>query len=86
MMPSHVDGNALAGPLSEIFAVDLTGSRGRCAHCGDVAVIAQSMVYATSTGTVATCSACGGVLLTIVEDGDRTWVSLTGLSAFEIRH
>ncbi|QBJ89072.1 hypothetical protein D0Z67_01195 [Streptomyces seoulensis] len=30
----RLDGNALAGPLSELFAVDLTVATRRCAHCG----------------------------------------------------
>src|SRR4029450_2804781 len=32
----YTDGNALAGPLGEIFAVDITVARGRCAGCGRV--------------------------------------------------
>ncbi len=83
-MPSHLDGNALAGPLSEVFASDMTASRGRCANCGDVSVLAQALVYPTETGTVAKCAACGSVLLTLVAEDDRMWVSLSGLSAFEV--
>jgi len=32
----HVDGNVLAGPLSELFRFDLTMTSGECRHCGDV--------------------------------------------------
>ena len=34
MTTEHLDGNALAGPLGEIFAVDVTAAVGRCASCG----------------------------------------------------
>ncbi|MDU0287802.1 DUF6510 family protein [Saccharothrix longispora] len=30
-----MDGNALAGPLAEVFAVDLTAARARCGSCGE---------------------------------------------------
>ena len=37
-MIGHVDGNALAGVLSELFRFDVTTARMRCASCGDLAV------------------------------------------------
>jgi hypothetical protein len=37
MSDQYVDGNALAGPLSEIFAIDLTVAAGRCGRTGPVA-------------------------------------------------
>ncbi len=30
----YQDGNALAGPLSEIFTLDVTAAQGTCAACG----------------------------------------------------
>ena len=67
---THLDGNALAGVLFELFATDLTDAVGRCAHCGDRAVIAQSPVYLTPMGAVARCRSCDQVLLTGVESPD----------------
>ncbi|WP_333937949.1 DUF6510 family protein [Streptomyces sp. HUAS 31] len=34
VLTGYVDGNALAGPLSEVFAVDVTPATSRCANCG----------------------------------------------------
>ena len=31
----HVDGNVLAGPLSDVFSVDMTTATGTCASCAD---------------------------------------------------
>src|SRR2546429_4107520 len=31
---NYLDGNAAAGELSRIFAMDLTAAEGQCAHCG----------------------------------------------------
>ena len=38
------DGNALAGPLAELFAVDMTTAVGRCVSCGLVGEIATLTV------------------------------------------
>ncbi len=40
---NHVDGNALAGPLSEVFRDDVTMALGRCTSCGDVSVLAEAL-------------------------------------------
>jgi hypothetical protein len=34
---------------------------------------------------VARCASCDHVLATIVDSGDRLWLSLAGLSAVEVR-
>ena len=31
---THLDGNALAGQLSDLFAFDITEAVGRCTNCG----------------------------------------------------
>jgi len=45
---NHVDGNALAGPLSEVFRDDITTALGRCTSCGDVSVLAEALVSPVS--------------------------------------
>jgi hypothetical protein len=82
----HVDGNVLAGPLSELFRFDLTTTSGECRHCHDVTVLARAMVYLDPNGYVARCSACGEVLLTVVIGPKRTWVDLSGISGLQIPH
>ncbi len=80
----HLDGNALAGPLSELFAFDLTTAIGRCLNCGSSGMIGAAMVYQAGLGTVARCPQCGAVLATVVESDDRIWLSLSGVSALEV--
>jgi uncharacterized protein DUF6510 len=82
---NRLDGNALAGALSELFSVDLTAASGRCSGCGTTAVLATAVVYAGEQGTVARCATCDHVLATIVESDDRTWFSLAGLRTIEVR-
>src|SRR5204863_6917400 len=57
-MERYTDGNALAGPLREIFAVELTAATGRCASCGRVAAVADVRVYLDAPGAVARCPGC----------------------------
>ena len=80
----HVDGNALAGPLGELFTFDLTTTSGECRHCGDVAELARAMVYRDPSGYVVRCSACGDVLLAIVTTEKRTWLDLSGVAGLRI--
>ena len=81
---SHVDGNALAGPLSELFRFDLTTTTGECRHCGDVTVLARAMVYPDPNGWVMRCCSCDGMLLAIVRTEKRTWLDLSGISGLRI--
>jgi len=76
----YLDGNALAGPLSEIFAVDVTSARGRCGSCGAVSAIAQARLYVDAPGMVLRCPSCLGVLLRLREDGGQAVLDLRGLS------
>lgn len=81
----RLDGNALGGAFSEVFAFDVTEARGRCESCGAVAVFAEAHVYAHSQapGAVARCSACEAVLAVMVAVQGRTRVALTGLTWLE---
>ncbi len=78
------DGNALAGPLREIFAVELTAATGRCASCGRVDTVAGLRVYLDAPGAVARCPGCDAVLLRLVRGPDRAWLDLRGLVCLEI--
>lgn len=79
-----LDGNVLAGPLSDLFAFDLTETSGECRHCGDTSVLARALVYPDPSGYVVRCSACGDVLLAIVRSEKRTWLDLSGVAGLQI--
>lgn len=81
---SALDGNAAAGPLAELFRVDLTAAIGRCAHCSAVSHLAEAVVYSDAPGLVVRCRSCDGVLLTLVEGPDRLWLDASGLALIEI--
>jgi NAD-dependent SIR2 family protein deacetylase len=79
-MVSHVDGNALAGPLSEIFEIDVTAASVRCQTCGDTSVLARAMVYEKPHALIARCSACDGVLMIVLQKHDATEIDLSGVA------
>ena len=80
----HVDGNALAGSLAEIFPFDVTTAVSRCAHCGSTGMIGDAMVYFATPGTIVRCPHCEAVLATLVETPSRVWLSLSGLTALHL--
>jgi hypothetical protein len=84
MKDTYVDGNALAGALRTIFAVELTDAVGTCAGCGRRTAIAEARLYTRAPGLVGRCVGCEGVLLRLVAGPGRTWIDLRGLSVIEV--
>ena len=82
-MPAYLDGNVLAGPLTERFGEDRTAEVGRCAHCGQQGSLAQSRVY-VGAGLVARCANCDAVLVTVVERPGETVVRMHALTEVEL--
>jgi hypothetical protein len=83
-MSNYLDGNAAAGPLSELFAVDLTAAIAQCNGCGHTTVFADSRVYVDAPGIVARCTGCDSVLLRIVTTPNDTYLDLRGLTYLRV--
>ncbi|WP_394553289.1 DUF6510 family protein [Agromyces sp. MMS24-JH15] len=81
---THLDGNSLAGALADVFAFDMTAATARCRTCGVIDVLARAMVYPSPAGTVVRCAACGEVLATLVDAGDRLFLGFSGVTAIEV--
>ena len=91
----HLDGNVLAGPLTELFGRDMTLATGRCSGCGNVTVLARALVYPDAPGFTVRCCICSDVLFTLVQgdagdagdEGDagdqRMWLDLRGLTGLQ---
>jgi hypothetical protein len=80
----YVDGNALAGPLSEVFAVDVTAATSRCANCGCTGPLARLHVYRHAPGLVARCQQCGRVVLRTTRTRDAVWLDTSGVASLAI--
>ena len=77
---NYFDGNAAAGELSRIFAVDITKAKGQCANCGAKGQFAEAPVYTECPGLVVRCASCGHVLLRLVNAGERVFLDLRGMT------
>jgi NAD-dependent SIR2 family protein deacetylase len=77
---NYLDGNAAAGELSRIFAMDVTAARGRCANCGATKPFAEAHVYMQTPGLVARCPVCQHVLLRLVNVRQRVFLDVQGLA------
>jgi hypothetical protein len=78
------DGTALAGPVADLFRVDLTAAVGRCTACGRTAAMAEARVFDHAPGVVARCTTCDHVLLRLVRGPGRAWLDLRGLSYLQL--
>lgn len=84
MSAGHTDGNAIAGALGEVFAVEMTTAVGRCAACGRTAELADTRVYDRGPGAVFRCRGCDAVLLRLVRAPGRAWLELRGLAVLQV--
>ena len=76
----YLDGNAAAGELSKIFVMDVTAAEGECAHCGATKRFAEAHLYMQGPGVVARCALCQGVLLRLVNAGQRVLLDVRGMT------
>jgi Zn finger protein HypA/HybF involved in hydrogenase expression len=65
-----LDGNAVAGLLQEVFAVEMTSAIATCNECGGSDRVGALQVF-RGAGIVMRCPHCDNALVTIVEDGPR---------------
>ena len=81
---SALDGNAAAGELRQVFAVDVTAATGQCVGCGHTAALGQAVLYSRAPGLVVRCGNCQQVLLRLVTAPGRTWVDMRGLAYLQL--
>jgi Family of unknown function (DUF6510) len=76
----YLDGNAAAGELSKIFAIDVTAAEGQCAQCGAKKRFAEAHVYMGGPGVVARCVVCENVLLRLASVRQRVFLDARGMT------
>jgi hypothetical protein len=84
MDEATLDGNAAAGDLQELFAVEVTQMVVVCAGCGTSGPLAEARTFALAPGLTLRCPACDAVLARLVHGRDRTLVELGGLRRIEL--
>ena len=74
----RLDGNAAAGHLADLFAVDLTEARSRCASCGTTTLLGAPHLYADAPALVLRCPSCTEVVLRFAAQKRRLLLDLRG--------
>lgn len=78
-----LDGNALAGPLSQVFVSDMTTARVTCDTCARVRTLAVARLY-RGAADVLRCAECDAILLRLVTAPGRVYLDLTGIRCIEL--
>ena len=77
-----LDGNAAAGLLRQVFAVEVTAASGTCDGCSSA--VGALVAYTQAPGVVLRCPHCDDVLMKIATDGERVWIDLRGLRTLQL--
>jgi hypothetical protein len=78
-----LDGNAIAGLLTDVFGAEMTSATCACASCGADGHVAELLVYSRAPGVVVRCPHCTSVVMVLVTVRAVTCVDLRGLSMLE---
>jgi hypothetical protein len=77
-----LDGNAIAGLLQEVFAVETTTAIGTCGGCGAAGPVGGVHVY-RGAGIVLRCPHCNNVLAKIVKNDSQVWIDFQRIRTLE---
>jgi hypothetical protein len=78
-----LDGNAIAGLLQEVFAVEMTTAIGTCGSCGAAGPVGAVHLY-RGAGIVLRCPHCNNVLAKIVKNDPQVWIDFQGIRTLEV--
>ena len=82
--PRHLDGNATAGAMAEMFGTDMTDAMGTCRLCGHRAAVAEARAYVDGPGVVLRCADCETVLMRWATSRTAVWFEMPGIRSLEI--
>jgi hypothetical protein len=71
-----LDGNAAAGLLQEIFALEITAAQVRCGACGITVMVGSLRLYGAPMGAVLRCTHCDGILMRTVQTPYGRWLEM----------
>jgi hypothetical protein len=83
MDETMLDGNAVAGMLQEVFAVETTTAMATCGGCGADTPMGATHVF-RGAGFVLRCPQCENVLVTLVRGDTRMWIGFPGIRTLQI--
>ena len=78
-----LDGNAVAGLLQEVFAVEMTTALVTCGRCGAADAVGATHVF-RGAGVVMRCAHCENALVTIVRHDARVSIGFPGVRTMQL--
>ena len=76
---SRLDGNAAAGVLQELFAVEMTTASCACATCRRVSAVGALHLYGGPMGCVLRCPSCEAMVLCVTSVPGGRFIELRGV-------
>ncbi|MDL5351432.1 DUF6510 family protein [Microbacterium sp. zg-YB36] len=80
----HVDGNALAGLLADVFATDITVAVMVCAGCGARGPLGGADVEDDGVAAIVRCRSCTHTMLTVLRCADGLTLRVGALDRIEL--
>lgn len=80
----RLDGNAAAGALGEVFAVELTTALATCEGCGRSSAVAELMLYGGGLGVVLRCPGCGAAMIRLARTPAGHHLDMRGVALLRI--
>ena len=80
-----LDGNAAAGLLGELFALDVTVATLTCGGCGVVAQVGEVKVYGGPMGAIFRCAGCDTAVLRLARTPAGFWLDMRGARCLRVR-
>ncbi len=80
----RLDGNAAAGVLGEVLAVETTTAVSTCAHCGKPAPLGAHLVYADAPALVVRCPGCMQVVIRCASDEAGVRLDMSGVRLLRV--
>jgi hypothetical protein len=75
----RLDGNAAAGMLRDVFAVEMTTAACTCGECGRASAVGGLLLYGGAMGTVLRCPSCEALVLCITSVPSGHFVELRAI-------
>ncbi len=80
----RLDGNAAAGLLSEVFAVEVTVAAAVCEGCGRDSTVAELMLYGGPLGAVLRCPGCDLAMIRLAATPGGHRLDMRGVALLRI--
>jgi len=81
----RLDGNALAGPLSQALGADISDAAVRCTSCQATRALGAGLLHLSEMGAVLRCPVCDNVLLVLSYAGASLVLAAPGIATLHLR-